>query len=188
MNKLSKISKIFLFLFVSSGAIWLGSYITRLSLFYHIFQPPNFALKEFVSDQNLAGIFQSLIASVSINLILYLVMITAFILFIITSKLNLKLNGWLFISAVLILISLPFELYLMLIDYKLVIVVLNDNFNSKEVLNLVVKRFTVLSSFPIVEILSYFAIIYLFLFQPLKGTNRKLADKRERVRGNRTRS
>jgi len=176
MNKLSKISKIFLFLFVVSGAIWLGSYITRLSLFYQIFQPEEFALKEFVSDQNIAGIFQTLIAAVSINLIFYLVMIIAFVLFLITSKLSLKLNGWLFISTVLIFISLPFELYLMLIDYKLVMMVFNGNFDSKEILNLVVKRFTVLSSFPIVEILSYFAVIYLFLFQPLKSTNRKLVE------------
>jgi len=176
MDKLSKISKIFLFLFVASGAIWLGSYITRLSLFYQIFQSAEFALEKFVTNQNIAGIFQTLIAAVSINLIFYIVMIIAFVLFLFTSKLNLKLNGWLFISTVLIFMSLPFELYLMLIDYKLVMMVLNGNFDSQEVLNLVIKRFTVLSSFPIVEILSYFAVIYLFLFQPLKGTNRKLVE------------
>ena len=176
MNKLSKISKISLFLFVVSGAVWLGSYITRLSLFYQIFQPAEFLLKEFINDQNLTGIFQTLIAAVTINIIFYIVMIVTFILFILTSKLNLKQNGWLFISTVLIFISLPFELYLMVIDYKLVIMVFNGNFNSQEVLKLVIKRFTVLSSFPIVEILSYFAVIYLFLFQPLKGTNRKLVE------------
>jgi hypothetical protein len=176
MEKLNKISKIFLFLFAASGAIWLGSYITRLSLFYQIFQPTEFILKDYVNDLNIAGIFQTLIAAVSINLIFYIVMIITFVLFIITSKLNLKYNGWLFISTVLILISLPFELYLMLIDYKFVMIVFNGNFDSKEVLDLVIKRFTVLSSFPIVEILSYFAVIYLFLFQPLKGTNRKLVE------------
>ena len=176
MNKLSKISKISLFLFVVSGAVWLGSYMTRLSLFYQIFQPAEFVLKDFFNDQNLTGIFQTLIAAVTINIIFYIVMIVTFILFILTSKLNLKQNGWLFISTVLIFISLPFELYLMFIDYKLVIMVFNGNFNSQEVLKLVIKRFTVLSSFPIVEILSYFAVIYLFLFQPLQGTNRKLVE------------
>jgi len=176
MNKLSKKSRIFLFLFVSSGTIWLGSYITRLSIFYQIFQSTEFSLKEFVTDANIAGIFQTLIAAIPINLIFYFVMIIAFILFLITSKLNLKQNGWLFISAVLIFISLPFELYLMHIDYKIVFLVFNGNFSSKEVLEFVIQRFTVLSSFPLVEILSYFAVIYLFLFQPLKVTNRKLVE------------
>jgi len=176
MNKLTKTAKFFLYVFVASGAIWLGSYITRLSAFYQLFQAAEFTLKEFVNDQNIAGIFQTLIAAVSINIIFYLLMIVSFIFFVITSKLNLKQNGWLFISVVLILLTAPFEVYLMLIDYTIVMLVLNEGFNPQEVLNLVIKRFTVLSSFPLVEILSYLAIIYLFLFQPLSGTRKRLAE------------
>ena len=176
MNSLTKTAKFFLYVFVASGAIWLGSYITRLSAFYQLFQATEFTLKEFVNNQNIAGIFQTLIATVSINLIFYLLMIVAFILFVITSKLNLKHNGWLFISLVLILLTAPFEFYLMLIDYKIIMIVLNEGFNPQDVLNLVIKRFTILSSFPIVEILSYFTIIYLFLFQPLSGTRKRLAE------------
>ena len=176
MNSLTKTAKFFLYVFVASGTLWLGSYITRLSAFYQLFQATEFTLKEFVNDQNISGIFQTLIATVSINLIFYLLMILSFILFIITSKLNLKQNGWLFISAVLIFLSAPFEFYLILIDYKIIMLVLSEIFDPKEVLNLVIKRFTVLSSFPIVEILSYLAIIYLFLFQPLSGTRKRLAE------------
>ncbi len=176
MNDLSKISKTFLFLFCVSGTIWLGSYITRLSLFYQLFQPDELILKKFATDQNLPGIFQTLIAAISINFIFYSVMIVTFVVFLITSKLNLKLNGWLFISLILVFVTLPLELYLMLIDYKIVIRVYFGTFDQKEILNLVIKRFTVLSSFPIVEILSYITIIYLFLFQPLKGTGRKLVE------------
>jgi hypothetical protein len=176
MNSLTKTAKFLLYVFVASGAIWLGSYIARLSAFYQLFQATEFTLKEFVNNQNIAGIFQTLIATVSINLIFYLLMIVAFILFVITSKLNLKHNGWLFISLVLILLTAPFEFYLMLIDYKIIMIVLNEGFNPQDVLNLVIKRFTILSSFPIVEILSYFAIIYLFLFQPLSGTRKRLAE------------
>jgi hypothetical protein len=176
MNKLTKTAKFFLYVFVATGAIWLGSYITRLSAFYQLFQATEFTLKEFVNDQNIGGIFQTLIATISINLIFYFLMIVSFILFIIISRLNLKQNGWLFISAVLIFLTAPFEFYLMLIDYKIVMLVLNKVFNPNDVLNLVIKRFTILSSFPIVEILSYFAIIYLFLFQPLSGMRKRLAE------------
>jgi hypothetical protein len=176
MNKLNRLSKIFLFLFVSSGVIWLGGYITRLSLFYQLFQAAEFVLKEFVTDQNISGIFQTLIAAVSINLISYLFMIICFILFVITSKLSLKQNGWLFIALILILLTAPFELYLMWIDYKIVIQVFSGNFDSKDILNLVIKRFTILNSFPIVEILSYGAVIYLFLFQPLSNPRIRLLE------------
>lgn len=176
MDKLNKISKSFLFLFVVSGTIWLGSYITRLSLFYNIFRSDELVLKEFVTDQNIAGIFATLIAAISINMIFYLIMISTFVLFLVTAKLKLKLNGWLFISLILIIVCLPFELYLMSIDYKLVMMVWKGSFVAQEALQLVIKRFTILSSFPIVEILSYFAVIYLLIFQPLTGLKRKLVE------------
>ena len=176
MNSINKVSKIFLFLFVATGAIWLGSYVTRLSLFYNLFNSSELVLKEFVTSQNISGIFQTLIAAITINLILYMLMIVCFILFLVTSKLSLKQNGWLFISMILILFTAPFELYLMLIDYKIVINVFSGVFDSKEILNLVIKRFTILSSFPIVEIFSYLAITYLFLFQPLSGSRKRLIE------------
>lgn len=176
MNKLNKIPKIFLFVFAASGAIWLGSYITRLSLFYQLFQVEEFALKKFVSDQNLSGIFQTLIAAVSINLIFYFMMLIAFIIFLVSANLSLKQNGWLFISLILILLTAPFEIYLMTIDYEIVTRVFGGNFDSKQILQLVIDRFTVLSSFPIVEILSYLTIIYLFAFQPLSGSRKRLVE------------
>ena len=176
MEKLNKISKTLLYLFVVSGTIWLGSYVTRLSLFYNLFRSDELVLKEYVNNQNISGIFTTLIAAVSINMIFYFIMIFAIILFLTVAKLNLKLNGWLFISVILILVCLPFELYLMSIDYKFVMMVWKGSFNSQEALQLVLKRFTIISSFSVVEILSYLAVIYLFLFQPLTGIRRKLVE------------
>lgn len=167
MQKLNKFSKIFLFIFAVGGVIWLGSYITRLTLFYRLFQEEQFALREYITEQNLFVILQILLSAVSINIIFYPLMITAFFLFVISSKLNLRQNGWLFISLLIVVITLPFELYLMIIDYKIFILITNAVFNSKEAVNLIVKRFTVLGSFSIIEMLSFFSIIYLFMFQPL---------------------
>ncbi|NWF88032.1 MAG: hypothetical protein HXY50_01070 [Ignavibacteriaceae bacterium] len=176
MDKLNKFSKSLLFLFVISGTIWLGSYITRLSVFYNLFQPEGFILKEFVTNLNISGIFSTLIAAISINLIFYILMVLSFILFVITAKLKIRENGWLFISIVLIISCLPFEIYLMIIDYQIINDVWSGNFDSNKVLSLVIKRFTVLSSFSIVEILSFFTVIFLFMFQPLKGIKRKLVE------------
>lgn len=176
MNKLSKISKIFLFLSASSCTIWMGSYITRLSLFYQIFKANEFTLKEHFTEQNLYEIFKVLSPAVSVNVIFFTIMILSFIIFLTTSKLNLKQNGWLFISTVLIIITAPFEIYLMSIDMHILTQVVKDNFISNQILELVIKRFTILSSFPIVEILSYFAVIYLFIFQPLTKSDKKITE------------
>lgn len=174
MEKLSKISKIFLFIFSLSGAIWLGSYITRLSVFYRLFESDELVLKEFIDNNNLNGILKVIIAAIPINMIFFSLMIVAFYIFIITSKLNLKTNGWLFISLILITITFPFELYLMTIDYKILNLVLYSDFDASEVIKLIISRFTVLSSFPLMELLSYFSIIYLFIFQPLLSKSKKV--------------
>ena len=45
--------------------------------------------------------------------------------------------------------------------------------NNKEVLELIIKRFKIFSSFPVIEIFCFWAIVFLFLFQPLKVKEEK---------------
>ena len=146
----------------------MGGYFFRLVIFYQLFEEKEFALRAFISSQNLPGILMILRAAVALTLILFPLFILFFISFLFSSKLNLKQNGWLFIITMIILITLPFEIYLMTIDYNIVVKINYNSFDTNEVLNLVIKRFKALSSFPLVELMSYFAVIYLMIFQPLK--------------------
>ena len=100
--------------------------------------------------------------------ILYGIFIVSFLLFLVSSGISLKQNGWLFISAVIIFVTMPFEIYLMSIDYKIFTIVDTGVFNAGPILSMYVKRLNVLGSFTIVEILSYFSVIYFVIFQPLK--------------------
>jgi len=168
MKSLSPLSKTFLFITILLGSLWIGGYLCRLAVFYQLFEEEEFILRPFVNNQNLPGILMVLRAAVVFTLILYQLFILSFLIFIVSSKINLKRNGWLFIIAVLIFLTLPFEIYLMTIDYDIIFKINYSIFNTEEVLNLVIKRFKILSSFPIIELICYFAIIYLMIFQPLK--------------------
>jgi hypothetical protein len=168
MKSLSSLSKTFLFITILLGSLWMGGYLFRLVVFYQLFEEEEFALRSFISDQNLPGIFMILRSAVALTLILFPLFILSYISFLFISKLNLKQNGWLFIITILILITLPFELYLMTIDYDIVFKINYSSFRTDDVLSLVIKRFKVLSSFPIIELICYFTVIYLMIFQPLK--------------------
>ncbi len=168
MRNLNKFSKIFLFICFTSGALWFGSYFARLTLTYHLFKGNQFQLNDFVNGQNLPGIISAFNAVILLTSILYIIFIVSLIIFLISSKINLKQNGWLFIISAIIFITLPFEVYLMTIDYRTIIQVAGGVFNANEIINLYVKRFKVLSSFPVVEIICYFAVIFFILFQPFK--------------------
>jgi len=88
-------------------------------------------------------------------------------IFYLTSKINLRYNGWLFIILIAIIITIPFEIYLMLIDYKIIMMLNNGSFDSNTVISLLRDRIKDLSSYSIVAILTYLSFYYFIVFQPL---------------------
>jgi len=173
MKNTNILSKIFLYLCVLSGLLWIGGYFARLILTYQLFEDTDFILKSFLNNQNLPGIFIILKSGIILTFVLYIIFIISFIIFLVTAHLNLKENGWFFIITILVLITAPFEIYLMTIDQKIINLILSGLFNVNDILDLIIKRFKIFGSFPIIELLCYFAITYLFIFQPLKMSKNK---------------
>ena len=177
MNKLKTIPKIFGFIAIVSGALWLGSYVVRLILSYNLFLENDFVLKEFVTQENLRAILLSIAPTIALSSILYLVFITGFTLFLFTSRISLKRNGWLFIIAVIIYLTFPFEIYLIVkIDYKLIMAFSSGIDDANLFLSLMIDRFKILGSFPIILIWCYITIPYFLLFRPFTIDEKKDED------------
>ena len=144
----------------------------RLTAVYQLFQGHYFQIAGYINHQNLPGIFNILNSLLILNGILYIILIISFFSFLLTSKISLKLNGWLFIITMIIAVTLPFEIYLLSIDVKIYSIMAMQNFNAGEVLKLYIKRMNSLGSFPIIELFCYGAVIFFLLFKPLrKKTN-----------------
>lgn len=165
MKKENTITKIFAYIALSSGSIWLGAYISRLLITYQMFEATELTLKSYITD-NISSIFQTTYPLVNLTIFSYLIMIVSFTIYLVISNLKLRENGWLFIITMIIYITLPFEIVLLLIDYKLFILFINEQFTSELILQLVVDRITRLSSFPIILLLSYLSIPYFIIFKP----------------------
>jgi hypothetical protein len=173
MKNTNLLSKIFLYLCALSGLLWTGAYFSRLIYTYQLFEKTDYILKPFLNNQNLPGIFTVLNAGVILTCVLYIIFIISFILFLVTSRLSLKENGWLFVITLVIVITAPFEIYLMTIDHKLIDLVYSASFNVNDAVALTVQRLKMFGSFPLIELVCYFAISYLFIFQPLKMNKKK---------------
>lgn len=167
MKSLSPVSKLFAVISLMAASIWIGSYLTRLFLVYQLFEGPELLLKGFVNESNIDGILVSILPSLVVHFISFIVMVIVIILFYITSKISLRYNGWLFIILIAVLLTLPFEIYLMLIDYKIIIALNNGSFDSAQIINLLRDRIKDLSSFSIVAVLTYLSFFYFIVFQPL---------------------
>jgi len=131
-----------------------------------MFEETEFALKDYLTNANLSTIFQTIFPIVNLTFYSYIVMIIAFTLFLVLSSLRLKENGWLLIISLIIYLTLPLESILLMIDYKLIVLFMSEQFGSEQILNLVIERMIKLSSFPIILILSYLTIPFFLVYKP----------------------
>lgn len=167
MKKISKISASFLTIASIACIFWMGSYLLRLFLSYQLFDETVTAYRDYVNEQNIRGILITLNPAVVTPFVLFIVFLVFYFLFLFTSGLNLRKNGWLFIITLLILVTAPFEIYLMTIDYRIFSLVNTGEFRNTDVVSLVIKRLKILSSFPLIELLSYCAAVFLAIFKPM---------------------
>jgi hypothetical protein len=166
MNTLNKTSKIFAFIAIITCSLWIGAYLSRLFLSYQMFEIQDLSLKPYISSANLAGILTTMLPSVTTTFVLYICFILSITLFIIFSRIKLRYNGWLFIIAIIILITSPFEIYLMTIDYSIILQLNHGIFNTSDLVDLFLKRIKVLGSFPLIEVFCYLSFYYFLLFRP----------------------
>lgn len=173
MKKNNKLSSLFGYIALASGSIWFGAYISRLLTTYQMFEATELTLKNYITSVNLPAIIQTTFPLVNLTFFTYLILIISFTLFIISTKMKFKENGWLLIISLIIYLTLPFESVLLIIDYKLIGLFLNEQFASEDVLKLIIERISMLSSFPIILLLSYLSIPYFLVFKPffLKADN-----------------
>lgn len=168
MKKRKLLSSIFGSLALVSGSIWLGAYVARLITIYQMFEPIEKTLKNYINGNNLPAVIQTIFPLVNLTFFSYLVMIITFTIFIISTDLKFKENGWLLIISLIIYLTLPFEFLLLTIDYKLIVIFMSEQFASGEIIKLIVDRITILSSFPIILVLCYFTIPFLIVFKPFR--------------------
>ena len=166
MKKNNPLSAVFSYIALVSGSIWFGAYVARLLITYKMFEETEPILKSFLNSTNLSAVVEVISPIVILTSITYLIMIVSFSVFLFTSNFKLKENGWLFIIAAIIYITLPFEVILLINDYKLIILFFNTQFVSEKIIELITNSQYSLGSFPIIQILSYLSVPYLLIFKP----------------------
>jgi hypothetical protein len=166
MKKSNKFSSVFGAVALALGSIWFGAYIARLLTTYQMFETTELVLKSYLTNNNLPGIIQTTFPLVNLTFFSYLFLILSFTIYLIFTPLKLKENGWLFIVSMIIYLTLPFEIFLLIIDYKLIVLFISEQFASEDVLKLIIERITLLNSFPIILLLSFLSIPFFLVVKP----------------------
>lgn len=168
MKYLSRIAKFFLFLSAVTFSLWIGGYIVRQLVIYQFFEPEDLSIKSLYNFNNLGVVFKTISPIILFNIITFSTFILSFVIFILTSRIELKKEGWLFIIILIVLVTAPFEFYLLYKDYKIFTGIYYETLSSEILIGLIKERMQVLSSFSLIEIFSYLGIIFLSVFKPLR--------------------
>ncbi len=114
------------------------------------------------------SIFGLIAKSSIIIFISYVVVWMAGISFLATTRLKLRQNGWLMMSAILFYLFTPVEIYTLVLDGRMIYQDLFTQGELVEFRKLLIHRIAALSGVPIIAQFCYYTIIWLVIFQPLK--------------------
>jgi hypothetical protein len=163
-----KIARISLAVLCVAGICWLGGVNVRAVIGFDLLQIGTLDFKPNVHPYVERTVF-SLIAQSSLVVdIAYAVVWVSGLVFLKTTGLRLKDNGWLLMSAILFYLFTPVEVYTMVLDAKMWLL---DHVGSNDLVEfrkLFIHRLAALAGVPMIALLSYYSIVCLAVFKPMK--------------------
>jgi hypothetical protein len=159
-------SKIALFLLVVGVIFWLGWINIRAILGNELLEPGTLNLKQGLPPDAERAVFDLLARSSILTIISYLVVFVSSIVYLATTTLKFKENGWLLMVAILFYIFTPVEIYTTYLDTKSVLLWFFSSPSLQELRELLLKRIGALSGLPVIALLCYYTIIGLIVWHP----------------------
>lgn len=162
------LKKISLFIMVVSGVCWLGGINVRAVVGFSLLEFGTLEFRPNIHPYVERVVFSLLAQSSLVVNIAYLAAITASVVYLRTAKWNVKSEGWLLMSAILLYVFVPVEIYTMVLDVKMWLLDMAGSNDLVEFRKLFIHRLAALSGVPMIALLCYYTIIGLVIVRPLR--------------------
>lgn len=179
---LNKKAKTSLFLLITFGVIWLGGITVRFFIGNQLLDYDEFNFRVSIPPDEENQIFKMISDASMIIMISYTIVLASSIVFMKTCKINLRENTWLLMCAMLFFVFVPVEIYTSYLDMKFMMLFDKRPANHDELLKLFGERIGFLRGVPWIAVMSYFTIIWLSVFQPMKKTALELEEDEVRLK------
>jgi hypothetical protein len=164
-NAAEKLSLLFLVI----GAIaWLGGANIRGILSNHLLVMGTLEFEPNLNPDVEREVFRLINYSSIVTLLGYATVFIAGIVFLRSTRLALKTNGWLMMAALLFYIFSPAEIYTSYLDGKMISLELWGSPETAAFRELLIARIAALKGLPLVALLCYYTAIGLAVWQPMK--------------------
>lgn len=179
---LNKKAKTSLFLLIIFGVIWLGGITVRFFIGNQLLDYDEFNFRVSIPPDEENQIFKMISDASMIIMISYIIVLASAIVFMKTCNINLRENTWLLMCAMLFFVFVPVEVYTTYLDMKFMMLFDKRPANHDQLLMLFGERIGFLRGVPWIAVMSYFTVIWLAVFQPLKKTAHELEEDEIRLK------
>ena len=157
-----------LFILVIASIVWLGAANVRILIGNDILKRGTVEFEEYIDPQAEREVYR-LISITSLAIIIaYSVAVVSSIVFLATTPLTLKENGWLMMSAILFYVFVPVEIYTLHLDWKMIYHEFYTTADNQIFREVFVARAKTLAGVPFIAMLCYYTIVALAVFQPFR--------------------
>lgn len=164
----NQIARVSLFALIVCSIIWLGAVNVRAVIGNELLNFGTLRFKTSVDAELEREVFRLISLSSVIVIGGYLGTFASAILFVRTTALPFKQNGWLMMSAILFFIFSPVEFYTLFLDWRMISLDFFSNPSLTDFRVLFIHRLAALAGVPMIALLSYYTIIGIVVWQPMK--------------------
>lgn len=157
-----------LFVICVAALCWLGGINIRAMIGFDLLQMGTIEFKPNIHPYVERTVYTLLAQSSLVINSAYVILWSAVVVYLRTTPLRLRENGWLMMAAILFFLFTPVEIYTMVLDVRMWLL---DHFGSNDLVEfrkLLIHRLAALSGVPMIALLSYYTIIWLAIFKPLR--------------------
>lgn len=166
MTASPRIARFALFVMIVGAIFWLGAVNIRAMIGNDMLKTGTLEFEEYLAPEAEREIFRLLSFASVLIMISYATVLVSATVFLATSPLRLKENGWLMMSAILFYGFVPVELYTLTIDARTAYLEFFTTAGNDVFRELFIARVAALAGAPVIAVLCYYAIIALAVFRP----------------------
>lgn len=178
---LNKKAKVSLFLLIVAAIFWLGAINVRFFIGNQLLNYDEFNFRTSIPPDEENQIFKMISDSSLLIMVMYPVVLICAIIFLRSCKINLRENPWFLMSAILFFVFVPVEIYTSYIDLKFMILFDKRPANHDRLLELFGERIGFLRGVPWIAVMSYYTIIWLSVFKPMKKSMAQIEEEEKLI-------
>lgn len=160
--------RVALLVLVLAGITWLGGSHVRAVIGNHLLRPGTLEFAEELSPEAQREVFRLLSFTSFSVLGSYLLVLVSGTIFLATTPLRMRENGWLMMSAILFYLFVPLELYLIYLDGRMMYYEFFTTAGNETFRELFHARLSALAGLPYIATLCYYTVVALAVLQPFR--------------------